>query len=249
MVHVPSDYSSYNPSKAEVLLCSLAGVAAGGVVGYVFYEHIVAIAVGAIAAAIYVNLYYIQSRTEAVKNKLLLQFRDMLESLSSSVSAGANILAALATAQKDMESLHGSDSYIACELQHINDGVAANQNLELLLSEFGSRSGLQEVKSFANVFETCNRLGGNIREVSDITCQIICDKIEVRQEILTVVSAKKTEQLAMLVMPMVFVMLLKGLGASIADMSSAIGRVSSTVALVLFALSYFISCRILKIEL
>jgi tight adherence protein B len=249
MAQITSDYSSYDPSIAEKVLCTFVGAATGGIVGYVFYEHVIAILVSAIAAVVYINLYYIKNRTEAVKKRLLLQFRDMLESLSSSVSAGANISSAFLTAQKDMESLHGGDSYIARELRHINESVAINQNLEHLLSDFGKRSCLHEIQSFANVFETCNRLGGDFLEITDMTCQIICDKIEVRQEILTVVSAKKTEQFVMLIMPVIFVLLLKGLGAGIADMSSAMGRISSTIALILFAVSYLISRRILRIEL
>lgn len=249
MTRAEINCSKYDPTLAERLLCSFAGAAAGGFVGYVFYEHIIAIIAGAAAGIVYINKLYIKNRTEAVRKKLLLQFRDMLESLSSSVSAGSNIHTAFITAQKDMESLHGCDSLIARELRHINDGVSANQNIEKLLSDLGARSGLREIQSFANVFETCNRLGGNILEISNMACQIICDKIEVEQEILTVVSAKKAEQLAMLAMPIVFVVLLKWLGAGIADMSSAAGRISSTVALVLFALSYLISGRILRIGL
>lgn len=242
-----TDYSSYHPNIAEKLICSIMGFASGAFVGYTFYEHAIAAIIGAVAASVYVNIQYVKYRTASVKKKLILQFRDMLESLTSSVSAGSNTRNAFLSAHADMHSQHGEESYIVRELQLINRGVMSNENLEQLLMSFGERSGLPDIMGFANVFETCYRLGGNINDVISMTCRVICDKIEVRQEIMTVVSAKKAEQYAMLVMPIVFVLLLKGLGAGVADMASASGRVASTIALALFATAHFISGRILRI--
>lgn len=242
------DYSSYHPSVIEKILCSIAGFAAGAFVGYTFFEHVIASVIGAVATAYYFNVQYVKYRIESVKKRLILQFRDMLESLASSVSAGSNIINAFSSAYVDMKNQHGEESYIVRELQTINRGVMANKNLEELLMSFGERSGLPDIMGFASVFETCYRLGGNINEAINMTCRVICEKIEVRQEIMTLVSAKKVEQYTMFVMPIIFVLLLKGLGAGVADMDSTIGRVASTIALALFAAAYYISGRILRIE-
>jgi ABC-type polysaccharide transport system permease subunit len=53
----------------------------------------------------------------------------------------------------------------------------------------------------------------------------------------------------MLVMPDVFVLLLKGAGSGVVDLTSASGILSATIAVVLFAAAYYIGKRILKIEL
>ena len=81
-----------------------------------------------------------------------------------------------------------------------------------------------------------------------MTCRVICDKIEISQEIMTLVSAK-AEQYTMLVMPILFVLLLKGLGPGITDMTSLSGRIASTIALALFATAHCVSRKILRIAL
>jgi tight adherence protein B len=93
-----------------------------------------------------------------------------------------------------MAAQHGEDGYIILELKIINAEIAGNENIELLLKDLGERSGIEDIKSFANVFETCYRLGGNIKDVVSMTCQVIRDKIDTRQEIRTVVSAKESNK-------------------------------------------------------
>lgn len=243
------DYSTYRAGIAEKLLCSVVGSAIGILIGYTFYEHVVAATICAIAVSVYANQQYIKLRTESAKKQLILQFRDMLESLTSSISAGSNIRNAFLAAQADMKSRYGDESYIVHELKTINRGLMSNENLEQLLADFGKRSGLADIKSFAGVFGTCFRLGGNINDVINMTCRVICDKIEISQEIMTLVSAKKAEQYTMLVMPILFVLLLKGLGPGITDMTSLSGRIASTIALALFATAHCVSRKILRIAL
>jgi len=244
-----TDYLSYRPKTTEKAACAAAGTVLGAVTGYIFYESLLPAALAAIVGVFAADRFYVRYRTESRRKKLILQFRDMLESLSASIGAGSNIQNAFAAAGEDMEIRYGPESEIARELRRINAGVSANVNIEKLLCDFAERSGIEDIRSLAAVFETCHRLGGSIGDVVKMTCRVIRDKIDIRQEILTVVSAKKTEQNAMLVMPVVFTVLLKSMGAGVADMTSANGVLATTLALILFAAAYFISGRIMRIEL
>lgn len=243
------NYESYNASSTVYAFCAIVGAAAGFAVGYAFYEYLPVAAAAAIACAFTSIRIYREMRAERRKRRLLLQFRDMLESLSVSLGAGANIRSAFRSAEEDMEAQYGGASDILRELRTIHAGLDANENIEQLLSDFGARSGLEDIRSFACVFETCFRRGGNIREIVQLTCAVIGDKIDIRQEIRTVVSAKKTEQNAMLVMPVVFVVLLKAAGAGMSDPASPTGIAATSIAVVLFAVSYLLGKKILQIEL
>lgn len=55
------------------------------------------------------------------------------------------------------------------------------------------------------------------------TYQIICDKVDVQLEINTAVASKRMEQNAMLVMPVVFIFLLKMMGSDMIDLRSVQG--------------------------
>ena len=93
--------------------------------------------------------------------KLLLEFKDLLETLTASYSAGQTTVQAFADARNDMENLYGEQADIVTELTMINAGLLHNYNIEDLLLNFAQRSGLDDVDSFASVFEVCNRKGGN----------------------------------------------------------------------------------------
>ena len=63
------------------------------------------------------------------------------------------------------------------------------------------------------------------------------------------VAGQKNEQNIMLVMPVVFIVVLKSMGGDLVDLESPIGLLSVTAALVIFVLAYFVSKKILDIKL
>lgn len=242
------DYRFYTLSALERILCYVVGAAAGFAVGWIFYESLIlSIILGAIVAFAAPKLY--QTRVlERRRTKLQIQFRDMLESLSTSIGAGNNITDAFLDAADDMRMQYGEKAAIVEELQIINVGVANNINIEDLLMNFGQRSENDDIMGFANVFDTCYRKGGNINQVLKNTRNILNDKMGIALEIKTMVSSKTTEQNMMLVMPVVFVLMLKSMGADMVDLTSRTGRLSTTIAIVLFAAAYFVGKKILSIK-
>ena len=115
-----------------------------------------------------------------------------------------------------MISIYGEDADIVREVQIICTGLKNNINIEELLLDFARRSGLDDAMSFANVFEVCNRQGSDLKRIVSDTREIINDKIEMEMEIETMLSGSKNELYIMMVMPGVIVVLLKGMGTSIA---------------------------------
>lgn len=68
-------------------------------------------------------------------------------------------------------------------------------------------------------------------------------------EIETMVSGQKNEQNIMMVMPVIFVLVLKMMGGGLLDLKSPVGIISVTIAIVIFVLAYFVSRKILNIRL
>lgn len=242
------DYNYYEMSFITRILCFLAGLAVGFAIGYIFYESVIlSLIAGVICGIVFLPVYH-RSYIEKRKKNLTLQFRDMLESLSSSIGAGSNIQDAFQAAYQDMAVQYTDDGYISKELAIIMSGLQNNIAIEELLSDMGERSGIADIISFADVFETCYRKGGNIKEVIMNTYHIIGDKIEVELEIKTVVSSKTSEQNIMLVMPVLLVVMLKTMASDMVDLNSPVGRISTTVAIVIFAISYMMGRKILSIK-
>lgn len=240
------DYNTYLPDKSEKLLWFAIGLIVGGLVLHIFYENVWI----SLIAGIGCGFAFIPIRRNQIiekrKTKLIPQFRSLMDALSTSIGAGKNMYDAFASASDDLALQFGDDADIVREVKMIQYGLHNNIQIEDLLMNFADRSGLPDIKNFANVFATCYRKGGNMKDVIRNTTSIIGDKIEIQMELETMVSGQKTEQNIMLVMPVVFVFIMKTLGGEMVDLRSPVGVASVTVALCIFVAAYFISTLILK---
>ncbi len=244
-----TDYNVYFPSIKEKILWFVIGMAVSGAVLYIFYEKIaVSVLVGAVC-----GLAFIPMRTKQVikkrQQKLTAQFRGLLDALSTSIGAGKNMFDSFAAAADDLTVQFSADADIVKEVQTICMGINNNIPIEKLLLNFAERSGLDDIYNFANVFATCYKKGANIKDVIKNTATILGDKIEIQMELETMVSGQKNEQNIMLVMPVLFILLMKSMGGDLIDLQSPVGLMSVSAAIIIFIASYFVSKKILDIKL
>lgn len=261
------NYRVYYMSKNEIIFYSILAFVAGAFVGYLFYgglgkdefgnatltTYILNTVVMAITGAVAVKLF-LPMRTEQLRDKrksqLRNQFRDMLEALSTSLNAGKNVTDSFISVLEDMRVQYSQDAYIVQELEVINSGLLNNMNIEEILADFGARSGVEDISSFARVFEVCYRKGGNIKQVIRNTYDILSDKMAINEDIETVVTGSKNEQYLMLVMPIMMIAMIKSISADFAaNFATATGLVSTTIGLVLFVAAYFVGRKVLDIKL
>lgn len=243
------DYNIYEESRKEQILWFIAGLIVSGLALYVFYENwIISLIMGAICGYFFIAIrrkQVIQKR----KSALTIQFRGLLETLSTSIGAGKNMFDAFDGASDDLSIQFSDEADIVKEVNIIRSGLNNNMQIEDLLLNFAERSGIEDVRNFANVFATCYKKGGNIKDVIKNTATIIGDKIEVQMEVETMVSGQKSQQNIMLVMPIIFVIVMKSMGGELVDLSSPVGILAVSAALVIFIAAYFLGKRILDIKL
>jgi tight adherence protein B len=261
------NYRVYYMNPLEKAAYFLLAFAIGAAVGYLFYGGIGKDEFGrptaltytlnvlfSGGAGLFAGLKYIPMRTTQIiakrKRKLAVQFRDMLEALNTSLGAGKNIPESFAAVSEDLKVQYEEDAYILNELKVILSGVANNVDIEDVLWDLGARSGIDDISSFANVFRVCYRKGGNIKDTIRGTHEVLSDKMEIREDIETVVTANKTEQSIMVVMPIALVGMIKLMSPDFAsNFTSVAGVVSTTIAAALFITAHFIGKEVLDIRL
>lgn len=264
---VTVNYRVYYMSRMEKVLYFLLAFAVGGAVGYLFYGGIAKDSYGSPTAVTYVlnivivflcggisGKLFLPIRTQQILNsrqkKLKSQFRDMLEALSTSLGSGKNVPESFSGAYADLKNQYEEGAFILKELETIDRGIINGVNLEELISDFGNRSGCQDISDFAGVFEVCYRRGGNIKETIQNTCQILSDKMGVAEEIETTVTGSKNEQYIMLVMPIGLVGMIKLSSPDFAaNFVTLSGIIATTIAIVLFTASYFVGKKLLDIKI
>lgn len=260
------DYSVYKMSGFEKLGYFLLAFVVGAFTGYLFYGGIgkdvdgnpttltyvlnilIPTITGVIAAKLFLPIRK-QQIIEKRKRSLHLQFRDFIESVATSLNAGKNVPDSIKSAYDDLKVQYAEGSFILKELELILSSMNNNVNLEDLLLDFGQRSGINDIESFGSVFETCYRKGGNIKDVIKTTHQIIGDKIEIEMEIETMVTANKTEQYIMIAMPIGLIAMIKMMSPEFAaNFVTVTGIISTTIAIVIFVIAYFVGREVLSIK-
>ncbi len=245
---IGEDYHVYNMTVLDRLQAAGLGLVIGLAVGYVFFNSWMVAVVLTAVFGVFAQKPFQEYRKKKRLKKLLLEFKDLLETLTASYSAGQTTTKAFEDALNEMMDLFGEDADIVTELRMINNGLKHNYNIEDLLLNFAQRSGLDDVDSFANVFEVCNRKGGNLKQIVGETRSVINDKIEIEMEIQTMIAASKNELNIMMVMPFVIMLSMRGLGDSMSG-NSLVNLIVKFVALGIFIGAYVIGSKLVDIKL
>lgn len=261
------NYNVYYMTKKEKVLYFLLAFLVGAVVGYVFFgglfknefyeatmktrisDAVVMVIIGVIAGRIYLPM-----RTQQIllkrKAGLKLQFRDLLDSLNTSLNAGNNVQDSFQSAHNDLQLQYGESADIVYELEVILSGVMNNFAIEDMLMDLGVRSAIDDIKSFAQVFEVCYRKGGNIKDIIRNTQSILGDKMTIEQDIETMMTANRSEINIMLIMPVVLVGMMKGTSVEFAANFATIpGIISTVIGVIMFIIAWFVGRSIMKIKI
>ncbi len=260
------NYNVYYMSKAEKILTFVISFVIGGAVGYLFYggigkdanghptltTHILNIAVFIIVGFLATRLFmpsYRKSKIRKRKNVLRTQFIDLLDSLATSISSGKNVPSAFVSAKEDLMLQYDDNDYIVKETVNIINGIENNIPVEEMLIDFGNRSGIKDITNFGYVFQTVYRKGGNIKDTILSCHDLIRDKIEIELTIATKTASASNEQKIMLLMPIGLVAMLKMMGSDFADnFATPTGIISTTIAVAMFILAYFVGKKLSNIE-
>ncbi len=261
------NYNVYYMSQKEKIIYFLLAFVIGAAVGYIFFgglfkdayneptkmTYISNVVVMTLVGGVFGKIF-LPMQTDKICNKkkaeLKVQFRDMLEALTTSLNAGSNVNDAFQSVCEDLRVQYGDEAYIVYELNVILSGVQNNFALEDMLKDFGVRSGIDDIASFAEVFEICYRKGGNIKDVIKNTHSILSDKMRIMEDIETMITGAKNENNIMIVMPVVLIAMIKGMSPDFAkNFTTVTGVFATFLGLALFVISYMLGRKFMEIKL
>lgn len=243
-------YEEYHLTLIQWCKYGAGGAAFGILLDYIFYRSYAAYLI-----FLPLGILYPLMKTKELKRKRLeklnLEFKEGILLLSSFLSAGYSVENAFSASVKELVLLYGEEGFITREFSHIESQVRMNRSVEKALSEFAKRSGLEDVKNFAEVFAAAKRSGGELVSIIGHTSNVIRDKVMVRQEILTLTAARQFEQKIMNLLPIFIVLYIDMTSPGFFDImyTTGLGRVLMTICLIVYALAYWLAGRIMNIEI
>lgn len=246
-----TDYNIYIMSTKEKFFNIIKVVPLIYLLSYLFYKsHILSIIFS--LGALFYPSFKVKKIIKKRKEELNIQFKDMLYSLQSSLWAGKPIELAFGEVVKDLRILYPDPAtYIILESSCIVKKIEMNKTVESAIQNFAERSGVDDIKDFAEVLQICKRTGGNLVEVVKRTTCIINDRIEMEQDINTMLAKRNLERKVLNIMPvMVLALLSITAGDYIGPVYTTIaGRIVMTLAALLLVVAYLISKKIMDIEM
>lgn len=244
------NYDEYMMSLKEKIFYALAAAVFLFAIGFVFYRSVVL----SLFLTPFSLMYLKIKRKQIIKDRkttMLLQFKDALYVISSSLSAGKSIENAFSDALKDLKILYfQKEVLIIIELQYILAKLEMNQTVEEILGDFAKRTNIEDIKEFADIFGIAKRAGGNLIDAIKNSSKIITEKIEFKQELNNILAQKKIEQKLLNIIPVVMILVLSWTASGYMEpiFTTIVGRIVMTIALIIIFISHMISKKIIDIE-
>lgn len=185
------------------------------------------------------------------KRKLLLQFREALSILSGALRAGYSLENAIFESAQELAVLYGKKELIVREFDHLSHLISMNVPVERGIEDFAKRSALDDIKNFSRILKIAKRSGGALVSIINHTAETIGDRIQIREELLTMTAARRFEQNIMNVVPLGIVLYidLTSPGFFHVMYETSIGRIVMTICLVSYLFSVRLAWKILNITL
>ena len=243
------NYEVYRLSAGEWLGGVSAGAGLAALTAYVFYRNLVAFLIflpfGACVPLI-MKKRWKKKRLE----RLSAEFKEGIRVLSASLRAGYSVENAFRASVEELTALFGEDGLIVREFSYIVSQMSLNRPVESLLADFGRRSGLEDVKNFAEIFQLAKRSGGRLGAIMDYTAGVISDKMQVQEDILTATASRRLEQRVMSCLPYAIVLYVDMTSPGFFDVmyTTEAGRIIMTACLLCYAAAVAVSWKILEIE-
>ncbi len=247
---MPIDYRNLGLSSKEKVQFIFTTAVFSLATGFIFYDSLIAGLILCLSGFYIIRIY---KETVGARNrsKLLVQFRDMLYSISSAVTSGRNMTQALEESLEFWKTTYSEKDYIMLELKYMVNRIRGSNEKDIeVLRDFAERSGLGDIRDFTAVYENTRSSGGNLPLSIERATSIIGEKINLERELKTLMAQKMFEGRIVGVAPFAVILLLKLLSpAYMAPMyTTGAGRFIMTFSLGLMGVAMTMIERINRIE-
>ena len=195
-----------------------------------------------------------QKRTACRKQQILQMQREFLDGMQftlTALQAGYAMENAFAEALSELRKLYEPDAFIVKEFRYLAAQLQMNVPAETLIMSLAVRSGVEDIRNFADVFVTARKTGGDMIAIIRNTISGMRQKEETREEIETVLAGKRLEQRIMSVIPLfiLFYVSLTSPGLLSGMYSTGIGIAVMTGCLLVYGGAFLWGRKIMDIQI
>lgn len=241
--------SIYKLSLKEWLLYGSMGAGIAFAVVEIFYQNLWVALIVSITAGILFPLLKKNDLTQKRKFQIAKEFKDVLYSLSAALRAGRSLESAFEAVFQEMTIEYYP--YIYEHWKRILARMRLQQRLEDVLYDFAVETEVDDIMSFAQIVAVSKKTEGDITKIIENTAKLLQEKMEMQQEIMVLLTRKKTEQKVLNCMPFLVIGMLMMMSPDyMAPLYTTMqGRIVMTVCIVLAVISIGIARKVSDISL
>ena len=245
-----TNYGHYYMTRKQFLVAAIAGALLIYGAVYLFY-HSHSLSFAAAALGLIAPRYRQRSLLLQRKERLKLQFKEALFSLTSSLAAGRSLENAFLSTLDDLKLLYpDARTELLIEFQIVRFRLDNAEPIEYALRNFADRACIDEITQFVDALAACKRSGGDLLEVMKRTSLIIGEKLGIEQEIAVMVAQKRFEGRIMMAVPFVFLAFLSFAAPDyMAPLYRGVGYLLLTGALLLLMICFWLMAKMMNIQM
>ena len=240
---------TYRFTRKEHIQCLAVWILVFTAIGWLFYDRFWPGFLGIITYGLFYKISY-KYKMDQYQKKLRFDFKDMMISVYSSLSAGATLEMSLRRALTDLERSLDSDARIVQELVIVCQKMDRNVSVNQCLEDMAKRCMDSDMSRFFQILSIGKRQGGNMAQLVRESVEKIQRRIEISYEIKGIIGAKRSEFAFMCVIPLGIIVYMRVFSAEFMEVlySTLAGNICMTGCLVLYMLAIGLGLFILKLE-
>lgn len=244
-----SNYAGRFLSDFELYLGMAGLYAIGGVIGSIFYNHVLASIIMGFVMQVFLT-EYVQYKLKKINIRIIDEFMIFNSILLGEISGSASIENIYRRIGKNVkEDKVIGISLLKKEFEKWSNAVNLGERPENVLMNFAKEFGDMSILQYSFVFKISRKQGVDLKTVISTINQILREKIRINQDINVLISEKKLEQKIMNVMPFVMILFLKYTAFEFISplYENVVGRVAMSIVLIIFGICYIWSNKITNI--
>jgi len=249
MQELPS-YDTYYLNRQELLFCVGLWSTIIFFVTYSFYQSIW-LSICCLPLVGLIPKFEKKRLMHKRKERMKLQFKDLLLSLVSSLAVGRSLENSFQVAVYDLQLLYPNmRTEMMMELEIIHHRLMNGEVIERCLADLSSRVNIIEMTQFVEALYTCKRSGGDLLIVMRRTANMISDQITINSEIEVIIAQKKLESRLMMAAPFAFMQFMNmASGDYMKGLYSGVGYVLISIVLLFIAVCVWFMHRLTIIRM
>lgn len=235
--------------KKYLMMDACQGIGIGIFVGWICYRSWMACVFGILGVPFYI-LYKIKKRKKERQMTLWREFKDATAMMYSSTAAGGTLEKALKDTRHDMKHSDTNYQVLIPEFDRMCLQLEQNQSLDAVLTSFAERSKDEDIAYFVRILIVARKSGGSLADIIRHTADTMNLRMEMNEEIETLLAGKRGEWKVMLVVPPGILLYMNICSAEYMNIlyTNPMGRVLMTFALVIYGAAILIGNKILNIR-